>query len=266
MVKYPVYVISHKRPNPEQSTTTKYLMKNNIPYIIVVSHNQVDTYKKFHKKVKGAPDGEGNAINSILNSHKNDDLIWITDDDWGDIKRPYTYKTAFEEAEKYVNPNVALIGFRHRNFFLKLPKITHNSSLFSLQLVRVSPIRYNPNNKYNLEHEFNIDNIIKGKKINLRLNDIWVLTEKGKGTQQHLDGGGNTSTYLAGHKKEDLSKEQMEKIKRQTLLMLSKETMNSMKKKYNFDNSFFITVKGGKKHIDFEKAVPKLKNWKEMIK
>ena len=242
MVKYPVYVISHKRPNPEQSSTTKYLMKNNIPYTIVVAHNQVDTYKKFHKKVMGADGRQAESINEVLDKHKNGDLIWITDDDWGDFKRPYTYKTAFEEAEKNVNPNVALIGFRHTNFFLKLPKITHNSSLFSLLLVRVSNIRYNPKNKYNMEFEFNIDNIIKGEKFNIRLNDIWVLTEKGKGLQNNLDGGGNTSRYLAGNKKEDLSKEELEKIRRQTLIMLSRETMNAMKKKYDIKSEFFDLI------------------------
>lgn len=265
MVKYPVYVFSHKRADPNESSSTKYLKKNNIPYNIVVAPNEVNEYKKYHKNVIVGKKGQSPNMNSILDKHKNGDWVWLMDDDWGDISKS-TYRNAMNTAEKYVHPKVGQIGFRHSNLWAHtLPPVSHNAMMYNFSLVQVSPVRYNKLNKFNNDFEFTIDNILQNDKINLKLNKFRVIQENK--FQSHE--GGRYKEYTAGMP-QGLTPKQSKEYKDKVVEGYSVDSANRLKKKYNFKESAFEPRQNrdGGKWIFFniDKMVPKYKNWKQLLK
>jgi hypothetical protein len=175
MVKYPIYITSHKRPENE---VAKELKRLNLDYTIVVNKDQVAEYKKHHKNVMVGNKGHAGAYNSILNKHKDGDFVWVIQDNAGDFKRPHTYKTALETLEKAVNKDIGMAGFRNMNFQWPWPTYTKNNMLLNVILHQVKDnIRADVKSLYFLEIDMLANYIINGLT-NIRNNDIWLLSKK----------------------------------------------------------------------------------------
>lgn len=207
---YPIYVPSIRRSNSEFLLQLKNLK---MIYYIVLAHDQVEEYSKYHtlnniivlpKNVYGI-----SKIRQFILEHadkQNEKKIWMSDDD---LKRFFTWSTGgnkevslkyfLQEAEKEIsklentNQSMVQVGFKYSTFAIPKSSYTFNTDIGMIQYLNLE--RLNKKVKYDIDMitledtDFSV-RLIKNGFQNVKLNHF-IFTAPRSGTGK----GGLDNTY-----------------------------------------------------------------------